>query len=356
MAGLFGEWAKKAEAFDISNVTEWLLASPDREDWAVGEESFACLLPPFKHVCMESRAPDRMVSDLLSLPPTEAAKKMPRRWAIFMSCFTVEEARSDYARIKDEKPGTVEEMYAMWLKRGLETINNEEQAAMARYVCIANIFLMPHAWAPLQEEAKKEKWPEDTIMGPLGTMVWTMDSVGTPLKSIGSMWGSAVTLIQHGFGMLKKRPVIENTNFAANLDMAQTEIEDSYVKAAKLTECFLLNPALMATTMLNCKNVRTEIVEPPKKNNEVRAKRGKPPLLRYHVLVIDPFKKSVRREESTPTGRVLSLHVVRGHLKDYREGKGLFGKYKGLWWWEPSMAGSADVGTVVKDYEVKGGT
>ena len=39
--------------------------------------------------------------------------------------------------------------------------------------------------------------------------------------------------------------------------------------------------------------------------------------------------------------------------KDYRKGKGLFGKYKGLWYWGPQLAGSGSEGVVVSDYEVK---
>ncbi len=29
-----------------------------------------------------------------------------------------------------------------------------------------------------------------------------------------------------------------------------------------------------------------------------------------------------------------ALHIMRGHFKDYREGRGLFGKVHGMWWWD----------------------
>ena len=39
-------------------------------------------------------------------------------------------------------------------------------------------------------------------------------------------------------------------------------------------------------------------------------------------------------------------------MKDYRRGGGLFGRYKGVWYWGPTLAGSADEGVVVSDYKV----
>lgn len=50
------------------------------------------------------------------------------------------------------------------------------------------------------------------------------------------------------------------------------------------------------------------------------------------------------------------LHEARGHLKDYRRGKGLFGKYKGLWYWGSSLAGSGEEGVIVSDYKVEAST
>ena len=35
------------------------------------------------------------------------------------------------------------------------------------------------------------------------------------------------------------------------------------------------------------------------------------------------------------------------------QGRGLFGKYKGLWYWGPVLAGSEAAGTIIADYAVK---
>ncbi len=46
------------------------------------------------------------------------------------------------------------------------------------------------------------------------------------------------------------------------------------------------------------------------------------------------------------------MHIVRGHFKDYRNGGGLFGKLKGLYWWDMHVAGDISNGQIVKDYSI----
>ena len=55
-------------------------------------------------------------------------------------------------------------------------------------------------------------------------------------------------------------------------------------------------------------------------------------------------------EAGDRTGR--RLHLARGHFKDFRNGPGLFGKYKGIYWWDQQMRGSGDLGEVKKGYNV----
>jgi len=46
------------------------------------------------------------------------------------------------------------------------------------------------------------------------------------------------------------------------------------------------------------------------------------------------------------------VHMCRGHFKEYTEDHRLFGKYTGLYWWQPYVRGQKE-GIVIKDYEVK---
>ena len=74
----------------------------------------------------------------------------------------------------------------------------------------------------------------------------------------------------------------------------------------------------------------------------------------FKTLEIEPMKRILRTEgQSEKTGLRQALHICRGHFKDYSKGGGLFGKYKGLYWWESQVRGSVSEGTIVKDYSVK---
>ena len=113
-------------------------------------------------------------------------------------------------------------------------------------------------------------------------------------------------------------------------------------------------PALLALSFCHCKNVRTAEVTPPPKLSKAHERRHKKPLVRYHTLEIDPMREILRREGgSDKVGLQQALHICRGHFKDYRE-SGLFGRNKGLYWWDQHLRGQAQEGTVLKDYRVVG--
>lgn len=109
-----------------------------------------------------------------------------------------------------------------------------------------------------------------------------------------------------------------------------------------------VSPALMAISFMHCKNV--EIVKSP--SLPLTRKRRDNPRIRYYTLKIEPMRKVLRSDgESDSKGIKHALHICRGHFKDYRD-TGLFGKNKGLYWWESHVRGSASQGVVVKDYKV----
>lgn len=85
----------------------------------------------------------------------------------------------------------------------------------------------------------------------------------------------------------------------------------------------------------------------------VQAERKGTPLLDYRVLNIEPMKRVLRSEGGLEeAGPRVALHICRGHFKDYRDGPGLFGKHKSVYWWEGSVRGSLVRGKVEKDYQV----
>lgn len=109
---------------------------------------------------------------------------------------------------------------------------------------------------------------------------------------------------------------------------------------------------LQSISMMNCKNVNLTEPDESKKLADKRERKSKP-AFRYHVLKVTPMSNSHRTENiyQPRSEPYQSLHICRGHFKDYRD-KGLFGKYKGIYWWDSHLRGDMSMGIVDKDYEL----
>lgn len=120
-----------------------------------------------------------------------------------------------------------------------------------------------------------------------------------------------------------------------------------YTRVVKMAHVFV---ALKTNALLNCRNIKINKFEHSQELQRARKKRGKLPLVSYHTIEIKQMmgKKGNRRELWTNR-----IHLCRGHFKHYTEENPLFGKYVGLWWWQPSVRGRNQEGMVVKDYAVK---
>lgn len=114
----------------------------------------------------------------------------------------------------------------------------------------------------------------------------------------------------------------------------------------------VLSPFLFATSLMHAKNVSLEADPLPAAIAKRRAKEGKPAIT-FKVLQINPIRRQSDKERSEgETGAKRAMHIVRGHFKDYREGAGLFGRLKGLYWWDMHVAGDKTNGQVIKDYTI----
>jgi hypothetical protein len=113
----------------------------------------------------------------------------------------------------------------------------------------------------------------------------------------------------------------------------------------------MLHPALLAIAFLHCKNVNMISHEPKKISGKRRARNTSK--IRFHTLQIEPMKKILRDEGGAEeTGIKHALHICRGHFKDFSKGKGLFGKYQGMYWWDSQVRGRGEYGVTIKDYNV----
>lgn len=116
-----------------------------------------------------------------------------------------------------------------------------------------------------------------------------------------------------------------------------------------------LLPFAFALQLLHCKNVETTPIQVAPKVKMRREKAGIP-TVEYKMLSIAPLRKAIQAAgENQGAGSSVkrALHFVRGHFKDFSQGKGLFGKYQGLYWWHDQARGDANKGVIDKDYRVK---
>lgn len=115
-----------------------------------------------------------------------------------------------------------------------------------------------------------------------------------------------------------------------------------------------LYPAFLAISFLHCKNVTVaDNVVPAPLAKKYRDRHGIAPT-GYKTLVIEPLKQILRHEgKSHEVGIQKAMHICRGHFKDYREGRGLFGKYKMLVWHPSIVRGTKGEKAPPREIEVK---
>lgn len=135
-----------------------------------------------------------------------------------------------------------------------------------------------------------------------------------------------------------------------DLGVRGKELATNEAKGAfRLMLAFLFN----AIAFMHCKNVKQVPSEDNRKLNAARVKRGKKPLFRYHTLQIEGMRTVLATEGRIgSTGIKQALHICRGHFKRFDD-KPLFGRHRGLYWWEQQVRGRSREGVVVKDYAMK---
>jgi hypothetical protein len=209
-------------------------------------------------------------------------------------------------------------------------------------------------------------WMEyvDTRRGDNSQVGFLFSSVeADPKWGINSKWGMFVSWILFLDGMLFQPitwTIAINENGSVALrhdgtpDMVAKVDERLYPNEPGFEELNLGDmfiPPMLAVSLLHCKNVDIVSREPKIGNRKQRGRHT--PKIRYHTLQIAPMKKILQEEgRADETGIKNALHICRGHFKDFSRGKGLFGKYKDVFWWDSQARGRAERGVVLKDYSV----
>lgn len=118
---------------------------------------------------------------------------------------------------------------------------------------------------------------------------------------------------------------------------------------------FRLTPvALMALSLMNCKNVATEPLGAIKMRRSGTAKRRgtRPTEIRYNTIVLPGGGSKRIGSGSSAHYRASALHKVRGHFKTYTADAPLLGRAVGTYWWGWQVRGNAQHGEVSSDYRL----
>lgn len=148
------------------------------------------------------------------------------------------------------------------------------------------------------------------------------------------------------------------------LDAAGDFIDDSFFRLTSfpgmaaqrilVSHDLFFYPALMASSLLNCKNVSTVDHVTPEKVARSRIKKGKPPGVTYKTLAVTvPGSKTPVRLGSAPSGIKRGEHIVRGHFATYGEHNKLFGRLTGTFYHPMHVRGRNKERKIVKDYRLK---
>lgn len=112
----------------------------------------------------------------------------------------------------------------------------------------------------------------------------------------------------------------------------------------------VIDPVVLLTQcLLHCKNLvlRTQQVKPRHGRSRLHSAG-----LKFHELEITPVKQVLASAGVSKTGLKMALHICRGHFKDFSYGSGLFGKHKGLYWWNMQARGAREQGQITKNYQI----
>lgn len=179
---------------------------------------------------------------------------------------------------------------------------------------------------------------------------------GVPLEDQGQIFGSAIQ--EHAvcatvYKKINGGVFSESSRFVYTITREGTGNSSMYAEGGPLNPStyFYSGMVLQALSLLHCKNISLQEENParlPRKDRKERSITG----VRYKLLTVNPMKAQSRRPSETgPAQKTTPLHICRGHFKNYTN-RGLFGKLKGLYWWESCARGSSDNGSVVKDYRL----
>lgn len=113
----------------------------------------------------------------------------------------------------------------------------------------------------------------------------------------------------------------------------------------------------VAHQVLNCRNVQLveRTLSRAARRRQQKA-RADSPVPTWHVIDIKPFQRVVENDamqHGTDGGMGRALHRCRAHFADYSQGRGLFGKHKGVFLISEHWRGDSSLGVIRSDYRLR---
>lgn len=312
------------QAFDVTPAAKWFLAENEREEYDVVED-FHRVIPPYPAMWMEFEHPPFTYS-------RQRGQNHAPAHSLGLSTLTIE--------VRD---GFMDFVVPL-LENGENVQGRFVQELFTQYADAVTP-LKASAYVDQEPLLRKIRNGENIRWVWLSTLYTTSPWVCRLMQKKCTPLVTRFSFLNETGGMMPKfvdmSPV---TSYIADHD-EQLEFG--------LNVGSTLLPFYFSLQLLHCKNVETADIAVAPKVKSKRLKSGSPDI-KYKLLSVSPMRKAMQAQSTATSGDSVrkALHFARGHFKDFSQGSGLFGKYKGLYWWGDQVRGSATAGVIDKDYRV----
>lgn len=307
--------SEELQKFDITPSSKWFLSENEQEEYDINED-FHHLTPPYPLMWMEFEHPGEIYSRSMGRRHVD-----PHSMGMLLQTFELKKDATEEFIFRTKKGENVlAGITSSLINRSLPASNGDdsETKKLLQLAC---------------DGKERIRW----------ISLWTLF---TDDRVFCSLSGKPFVpmMLRSGFFNETGRSLPGFLGAALLPEMASSEAMQLGLSA------FL--PFAFALQLLHCKNVVVSDVTLPPKVQKRRDKNGVP-TVNYKILTITQLRKEVNSDTSLRGSSVKkALHFVRGHFKNFSDGGGLFGKYHGMYWWQPRMRGDRKSGEVKKDYVV----
>jgi hypothetical protein len=348
------EEMRKAVIIDVSNVAQYYYQTSAQEVWDVRED-FPNVAPPWETAWYEYRMPRSINSDghimasdiagwqfgLLMCAERTDSGRGRERFDLMTAPQRAQEVLSQYVgvqAVQSRDISILREVMAASPEQLWDTLSTEQREAWMRVGPACAELLAENRWVCEGFLFIANSKGDVTAFG---HFAWPVQADG----SIGMKERMGEERAPIAFGPLTRDPAR-----ILSITQGMTGEHTSF-----------LHVSFLAISFSHCRNVELLDVSPSDRLAHAQYKRAGIPKVAYKVLEIDPMRRVIQHAQQSQKRRFgnevktsRALHIVRGHFADYRQ-RGLFGRHRGIYWWDQQLRGTADAGRVEKAYRIKAG-